>query len=448
MAYHFVSSTSSLAQAEESSADCFAAMCQSAPSSWRNTLAGCSSSDSATASCPGFPSGMMSAPSTAVLGGAALTSSPEASPARTSAARGEALASKASGPAYGLSSPGSLARFDPASSSWKTPHSSLFEGLDAFSGTWPRWGSMRNGVCWGRITPAHLISASESGFWPTPKASPAGPDFAAISRPGVGGVSLATAVALWPTPLASDAKGSLGVHRGNGRTKRNLAREVKHFASPAARDWRSGKGRKDNGHTPQLPEQVGGQLNPDWVELLMGWPMGWTCLDPMNELEYQLWGDGFGTNPGNPEELPALRKVAGAEEIRGSAGRPIGLQPPQILFSGLRQQPETPEALGDTPLAGEEVPQGSMRSLRIQKGTPGSPCGPESRKQRPDQSSNAVQALPRFLAHYGPQAWQDGSWENAVPRVAQKVANRVDRLRALGNGQVPAVARLAWEVLK
>jgi hypothetical protein len=27
------------------------------------------------------------------------------------------------------------------------------------------------------------------------------------------------------------------------------------------------------------------------------------------------------------------------------------------------------------------------------------------------------------------------------------VANRVDRLRAIGNGQVPAVVRLAWETL-
>jgi hypothetical protein len=50
------------------------------------------------------------------------------------------------------------------------------------------------------------------------------------------------------------------------------------WASPAARDWRSGRGRSDNGHTPQLPEQVGGQLNPTWVEWLMGFPLGWTDL--------------------------------------------------------------------------------------------------------------------------------------------------------------------------
>ena len=42
------------------------------------------------------------------------------------------------------------------------------------------------------------------------------------------------------------------------------------------------------------------------------------------------------------------------------------------------------------------------------------------------------------------------SWwetEPAVGRVANGAPNRVDRLRALGNGQVPAVAALAWRIL-
>jgi DNA (cytosine-5)-methyltransferase 1 len=42
-----------------------------------------------------------------------------------------------------------------------------------------------------------------------------------------------------------------------------------------------------------------------------------------------------------------------------------------------------------------------------------------------------------------------GWWdtEPQLGRVANGVANRVDRLKAIGNGQVPAVARLAWNVL-
>lgn len=38
--------------------------------------------------------------------------------------------------------------------------------------------------------------------------------------------------------------------------------------------------------------------------------------------------------------------------------------------------------------------------------------------------------------------------EPGIRRVDDGVANRVDRLRATGNGQVPAVAELAWEGLK
>jgi hypothetical protein len=38
--------------------------------------------------------------------------------------------------------------------------------------------------------------------------------------------------------------------------------------------------------------------------------------------------------------------------------------------------------------------------------------------------------------------------ESPVGRVAHGVAARVDRLRCIGNGQVPAVAALAWRILR
>jgi DNA (cytosine-5)-methyltransferase 1 len=43
-----------------------------------------------------------------------------------------------------------------------------------------------------------------------------------------------------------------------------------------------------------------------------------------------------------------------------------------------------------------------------------------------------------------------GLWtsEPGVGRMAHGVANRVDRLKALGNGQVSAVVKLAWEIVK
>jgi hypothetical protein len=35
----------------------------------------------------------------------------------------------------------------------------------------------------------------------------------------------------------------------------------------------------------------GGQLNPDWVEWLMGWPVGWTSLDPLPRDRFDDWLD-------------------------------------------------------------------------------------------------------------------------------------------------------------
>jgi DNA (cytosine-5)-methyltransferase 1 len=50
----------------------------------------------------------------------------------------------------------------------------------------------------------------------------------------------------------------------------------------------------------------------------------------------------------------------------------------------------------------------------------------------------------------GRKQFTNGSWwfiEPELGRVAHGVAHRVDRLKAIGNGQVPAVVRLAWETL-
>ncbi len=43
--------------------------------------------------------------------------------------------------------------------------------------------------------------------------------------------------------------------------------------------------------------------------------------------------------------------------------------------------------------------------------------------------------------------WHDGSWEQGIPRVIGGCANRVDRIRLLGNGVVPATAAKAWLTL-
>lgn len=233
-------------------------------------------------------------------------------------------------------------------------------------------------------------------------------------------------IAHFPTPRAGSSNGGGTGLDGGSSARRALAR--------------------DHGEV-EAKALLGGQLNPPWVELLMGWPQEWTNINPMSVVEFQSWGDGFGTNSGRPEELPVLWEATGTETIRGQVGGSDGLHQAEVLFAGLCQQPQASEALGHLSPEGQEIQEGCLRSLRLPEGAPSPSCGPESREQRSNQSPDPLQALPRLLAHYGPQAWQDGSWENAIPRVAQRVAYRVDRLKAIGNGQVPLCAALAWNTL-
>jgi hypothetical protein len=99
-----------------------------------------------------------------------------------------------------------------------------------------------------------------------------------------------------PTPTASDhiERECTSTEALNFETNKSvtLDRWVKMWPTPAARDFRGANGKpfKDRGggkkgeqlpnavrHDPETPD--GGQLNPEWVTWLMGFPPGWT--EPM-----------------------------------------------------------------------------------------------------------------------------------------------------------------------
>ena len=63
---------------------------------------------------------------------------------------------------------------------------------------------------------------------------------------------------------------------GNNHHVRQLANAVKLFATPCAGDAEGTSGGKNH---RSLRTDVAGQLNPTWVELLMGFPLGWTELE-------------------------------------------------------------------------------------------------------------------------------------------------------------------------
>jgi hypothetical protein len=123
--------------------------------------------------------------------------------------------------------------------------------------------------------------------WPTPIESDSRSSARHTTKKGKShpGTSLTDAVNLFPTPSATDYKGA--GKTGQLRDRLDYAAErgatkKKNFATPQHRDYRSPEGNKDRWNDPNrsqnLNDQIGGQLNPTWVEWLMGYPLEWTVL--------------------------------------------------------------------------------------------------------------------------------------------------------------------------
>ena len=180
-----------------------------------------------------------------------------------------------------------LARLDPNTSLWKIPQCSLFEDSTECLQTLPRWGMTVNGELFQRQTLVHPIKENESGLWLTPSTVdiPTRSQESmekrfkyreSIGRNGVGAGCLAEQVSwsgdgkpinyvtkeTFPTPNAWDGK--------RGPMSKELMESGKHQITLVTHIR----------HSVQTPPN-GGQLNPSWVEWLMGWPIGWTDLKPL-----------------------------------------------------------------------------------------------------------------------------------------------------------------------
>lgn len=132
----------------------------------------------------------------------------------------------------GLQQSPCFAQFDHGTHGWKTCLA-LFpsDTWPEFSGTWPRWGSMRSGAVYQRESKARPMCATGSGFVPTP-----------------------------------------------------TTHNAKECAAPS----------EYTRNTPTLAAVAGGKLNPEWTEWLMGWPTGWTDLEPLGTDRFQAWSRGHG----------------------------------------------------------------------------------------------------------------------------------------------------------
>ena len=208
-------------------------------------------------------------------------------------------------------------------------------------------------------------------------------------------IAVREGIRTWPTPQEDD---SSNVHPNDKRSP-TLVKAVDRLPTPTRRDWKGArkpetlkaKGRDERNSLPDAIEyQNGGQLNPDWVEWLMGWPIGWEALQPF---EWGNWpsDDWWSVDPADiPSDLEQDITVP---------------MPPKNKYTvelNITNWP-TPRAIyGEHP---------GMKDA--------------------SHLTGAVQ-IPS---------------QGTIPRVATGIPNRVDRLKALGNGQVPLCVKVAWEIL-
>jgi hypothetical protein len=182
--------------------------------------------------------GMTFAPLTDDHGEAVLTWFLAGFLAKTSARQGKERALTEPEADFGARWLESFARWDRATSSWKTPQCSLLADLDVFSETWPRWGMMRAGECSEQSMPVRTTNEKESGLW----------------------------------------------------------------RSPCARDWKGTTANTtyDQGRAQYIQLTEGGSVsgtiypNPITYEALMGWPLGWTDLKPLETDKFRQWQHSHG----------------------------------------------------------------------------------------------------------------------------------------------------------
>ncbi len=150
----------------------------------------------------------------------------------------------------------------PQSSFWKMCQLSFLRASQALSSAnFPKSGMTVNGRLYQQNRWELRISegaGSVSVIYPTPSASSYGTNQGgAAGRTGPIRMSLATMARrnMWPTPTVCGNYNKAGLSKSSGD---GLATAVI---------------KKSSG-------QTGGPLNPKWVEWLMGFPIGWTDLEP------------------------------------------------------------------------------------------------------------------------------------------------------------------------
>ncbi len=144
-----------------------------------------------------------------------------------------------------------LMKFDHDSCSWKTRQPSLFEDLSESLETLPRWGLMLDGECFPDDMLEPPTQESACGWWPTP-----------MSGPCCRSQTVESTLRL--------------IHRDAVSQETTMTAVMRAAIQQSL----------------QYPPR--GNLNPLWIEWLMGWCIGWTDLQPLEMDKFQQWRQQHG----------------------------------------------------------------------------------------------------------------------------------------------------------
>ncbi len=158
-----------------------------------------------------------------------------------------------------------FARYTPDGWLSRTSAPSLFEEPQEYLRTLPAQGSMRT----GRLYPQAPWAPPTIG-----KDSSSSPGGQSDSRTKCGSASAAK-----KNCIATSAGSTTRIA---GTPARIAGKNF--WRTPTARDWKgmsaaSWRSRTVGDKTPTLPDQIGGVPHPEFVEELMGFPIGWTALE-------------------------------------------------------------------------------------------------------------------------------------------------------------------------
>ena len=153
----------------------------------------------------------------------------------------------------------SLAWFDRDTCSWRTYQQSFLTDSEPFSETWPRWGMTRDGYAYAHPMSERRITETGGSYsLPTPTAAMEAPNKNANTKGPKNLVEVAQGKwnHLWPTPTATEA-------RQGYQNRNNGMKGSQESLSTVVVDTEGGRAA------------TSGQLNPDWVGWLMGFPIAW-----------------------------------------------------------------------------------------------------------------------------------------------------------------------------